>query len=402
MAIIARNTNQKPAYQQTELGMIPADWSVKKLGEIAPLQRGFDLPTSHLQLGIYPVVYSNGILNHHASFKVKAPGVVTGRSGTIGKVNYIENDYWPHNTSLWVTDFKGNLPKFIYYLYTYIKLERLGIGSGVPTLNRNDVHSYQLLLPPIPEQQAIATALSDIDTLITSLDKLIVKKRDIKQATMQQLLIGKMRLPGFSEQWGSRSLPEVCWFQEGPGVRNTQFTQSGIKLLNGTNIYRGEVNLESTDRFISEKEAFGPYAHFLVDQGDILIACSGITIDKFHEKVAFAKEEHLPLCMNTSTMRFKPLKGYLLADFLYQLLMSDVFKKQIGLQATGSAQLNFGPSHVAHVVFALPELKEQQAIATVLSYMDAEIVALEQRRDKTHALKQGMMQELLTGKTRLR
>ena len=218
---------------------------------------------------------------------------------------------------------------------------------------------------------------------------------------MQQLLTGKTRLPGFGGEWSSKLLSDVCWFQEGPGVRNTQFTRSGIKLLNGTNIYRGEVNLESTDRFISEKEAFGPYAHFLLNCGDIIIACSGITIDRFHEKVAFVKEEHLPLCMNTSTMRFKSFNDYLLANFLYHLLMSDVFKKQIGLQATGSAQLNFGPSHVANVVFSLPELKEQQAIAIVLSDMDAEIAALEQKREKTRALKQGMMQELLTGKTRL-
>ncbi len=100
-------------------------------------------------------------------------------------------------------------------------------------------------------------------------------------------------------------------------------------------------------------------------------------------------------------MRFKVFNDSLLANFLYYLLMSDVFKKQIGEQATGSAQLNFGPSHVANVLVALPELKEQQAIATVLSDMDAEIAALEQKLDKTRALKQGMMQELLTGKTRL-
>ena len=100
-------------------------------------------------------------------------------------------------------------------------------------------------------------------------------------------------------------------------------------------------------------------------------------------------------------MRFKAFDDCLLANFLYHLLMSDVFKKQIGVQATGSAQLNFGPSHVANVVFALPELKEQQAISDILSDIDAEIATLEQKSEKTHALKQGMMQELLTGKTRL-
>ncbi len=381
--------------------MVSEKWRQLSLGEVATLQRGYDLPHKERKPGTVPIISSSGSIDTHNESRVAGPGVVTGRYGTIGEVFFVSEDFWPLNTTLFVKDFKGNDPLFISFLLRTIDYHSYSGKSGVPGVNRNDLHEIGVSLPTLSEQQAIATALSDVDALITSLNKLIAKKRDIKQATMQQLLIGKTRLPGFSGEWSSRLLSDVCWFQEGPGVRYTQFTRSGIKLLNGTNIYRGEVILESTDRFISEKEAFGPYAHFLVDRGDIIIACSGITIDRFHEKVAFVKEAHLPLCMNTSTMRFKASNNCLLANFLYQLLMSDVFKKQIGSQATGSAQLNFGPSHVAKVVFALPELKEQQAIATVLSDMDAEITALEQKRDKTRALKQGMMQELLTGKTRL-
>lgn len=115
----------------------------KKVIDIAPLQRGFDLPTKKVEKGKYPVVYSNGILRHHKKSKVKAPGIVTGRSGTIGKVTYVERDYWPHNTSLWVTDFKNNYPKFIYFFYLNLHLERYNAGSTVPTLNRNDVHSLK-------------------------------------------------------------------------------------------------------------------------------------------------------------------------------------------------------------------------------------------------------------------
>ena len=130
--------------------IVPPDWRLSPLSEVAPLQRGFDLPTSQIQSGPYPVVYSNGVLEHHDQSMVKSPGVVTGRSGTIGKVHFIEKDYWPHNTSLWVTSFCGNDPKFIYYLYTHINLARLLSGSGVPTLNRNDVHQHTVALPPSP------------------------------------------------------------------------------------------------------------------------------------------------------------------------------------------------------------------------------------------------------------
>ena len=169
-------------------------WETKRLGEIAPLQRGFDLPTSQIQLGSYAVVYSNGVLQHHERAMVKGPGVVTGRSGTIGKVHFIEKDYWPHNTALWVTSFRENDPKFIYYLYTHINLVQFLSGSGVPTLNRNDVHQHLVACPPLPEQRAIATVLSDMDAEIAALERRRDKTRTVKQGMMQQLLTGQVRL----------------------------------------------------------------------------------------------------------------------------------------------------------------------------------------------------------------
>jgi type I restriction enzyme, S subunit len=171
------------------------EWEMKKLKDVAPLQRGFDLPSPRLKEGIYPVVYSNGILNKHSSFMVNGPGVITGRSGTIGKVTYVEDRFWPHNTALWVTDFKKNSPKFIYYLYVSTKLERFSTGSGVPTLNRNDVHSYKITIPSdYAEQEAIANVLSDMDEEIVALEQKRDKLKAVKQGMMQELLTGKTRL----------------------------------------------------------------------------------------------------------------------------------------------------------------------------------------------------------------
>ena len=185
-------------------GEIPSGWTLASLREIAPLQRGFDLPTSSIRPGPYPVVYSNGVLVHHHRAMVEGPGVVTGRSGTIGKVHFVDEDYWPHNTSLWVTSFRGNDPKFVYYLYCYINLARMLSGSGVPTLNRNDVHQYMAARPPPAEQRTIAAALSDVDGLLAALEELIAKKRAVKQAAMQQLLTGSTRLPGFDGEWETK------------------------------------------------------------------------------------------------------------------------------------------------------------------------------------------------------
>ena len=143
------------------------DWEQRKVLDVAPLQRGFDLPNASMKSGKYPVVMSNGIGGYHFVYKVKGPGVVTGRSGTIGKLHYIEDDYWPHNTTLWVTDFKGNNQKFIYYLYQGLDLNRFGTGSGVPTLNRNDVHDAIVSVPSKNEQEKISSYLTTLDHLIT-------------------------------------------------------------------------------------------------------------------------------------------------------------------------------------------------------------------------------------------
>jgi len=180
---------------QTRLPGFHGEWEVKRLDKFAPLQRGFDLPASQLQRGDYPVVYSNGIQNRHAKFMVKAPGVVTGRSGTIGNVHFLDEDFWPHNTALWVTDFKGNDPKFVFYFLTSVGLERFGTGSGVPTLNRNDVHEFRVSVPATStEQTAIAEMLTEMDAELAGLEQRREKTRALKQAMMQELLTGRTRL----------------------------------------------------------------------------------------------------------------------------------------------------------------------------------------------------------------
>ena len=164
------------------------EWEGKTIGDIAPLQRGFDLPTGQINNGKFPVVYSNGIMNYHSSYKCAAPGLITGRSGTIGKFTYIEDGYyWPHNTSLWVTDFYDNNPKFIYYLYQTIRIEQYSTGSGVPTLNRNNVHRHQTFIPKLEEQNKIATFLSLLDERIATQNKIIDKLQSLIKGIRNKL-----------------------------------------------------------------------------------------------------------------------------------------------------------------------------------------------------------------------
>ena len=166
-----------------------SEWEEKSLGEFAPLQRGFDLPVDNIIKGDFPVVFSNGILKFHNEFKAKAPGVVTGRSGTIGKVTFVEEDYWPHNTALWVTSFKGNDPKFVFYFYINLNLLRFASGSGVPTLNRNDVHSQKAWFPCRAEQVKIANFLTSLDAEIKKLKQQITLNKTYKKGLLQQMFV---------------------------------------------------------------------------------------------------------------------------------------------------------------------------------------------------------------------
>jgi len=143
-----------------------SNWLETKLGDVVELKRGFDLPESQRESGSVPIVSSSGISGYHSTFKAKAPGVVTGRYGTIGEVFYITNDYWPLNTALFVKDFKGNDPRFIYYLLQTIDFESCSDKGAVPGVNRNDLHQLMVEIPGLPEQQAISYILGCLDDKI--------------------------------------------------------------------------------------------------------------------------------------------------------------------------------------------------------------------------------------------
>lgn len=166
-----------------------SSWTELKLGEVINLKRGYDLPASKRKVGKIPIMSSSGINGYHNEEKVKGPGVITGRSGQLGKVFYIEDDYWPLNTTLYVEDFKNNYPKYVYYLLQTLNFEKFNAGSSVPTLNRNHVHKLEIKIPAHNIQKKIANILYMIDEKI-QLNKETVKKLDeISQTLFKQWFI---------------------------------------------------------------------------------------------------------------------------------------------------------------------------------------------------------------------
>jgi len=166
-----------------------------RFSDFVTLQRGFDLTKTEMRVGLYPVVGSTSIIGHHCEFKVEPPGVVTGRSGSLGVVQYVAEKYWPHNTSLWVKDFKGNDPKFVYYCMQGLDFARFNAGAGVPTLNRNHLDSLEVEVPPLPVQQRIAGILSAYDELIDNCQRRIKILESMARALYREWFV-HFRFPG--------------------------------------------------------------------------------------------------------------------------------------------------------------------------------------------------------------
>ena len=423
--------NCKQGFKHTDFGLIPEDWIITNLNSLVDKKRtiryGIVQPGKYDPNGKFLIRgqdYSFGWANPEDYFRVspqieekyknarvkKGDIIITIVGAGTGKVEIIP--FWLDQSNLTQTTAriaiesnKADNNYIKYYLESnkgqeqvknYIK------GAAQPGLNCGDIEKFLTILPPtLNEQKSIATALTEVDELITGLEKLISKKKDIKQGAMQQLLTpphkGGKRLAGFFGEWVERPFTDMIWFQEGPGLRKWQFTSKGIKVINITNLVDGYLDLEKTQRHISLDEFNNMYKHFEVDEGDIVVASSGNS----YCKTSVVRKQDLPLVMNTSVIRFKPLKN-LNYNLLLILLKSDLFKDQIDLLITGGAQPNFGPVHLPKVFFTLPEsMEEQNAIGQILSDIDTEINKLETKKEKYSAIKQGMMQELLTGKTRL-
>ena len=266
------------------------------------------------------------------------------------------------------------------------------LGATINQITNRSLSSFEIPYPRVEERDSIAEVLSDVDGLLGALEALIAKKQAIKRAAMQQLLTGKTRLPGFSGEWETTTLGGAADIRNGatPSTQITAFWNGSIPWCTPTDITGTPGKyLLTTERSITA-EGLTSCAASLLPAGALLL-CSRATIGEI--KIAAS-----PVCTNQG---FKSLvcKDGVSNEFLYYLLVT--LKPRMIERAIGSTFLEIGKRDVAAIKVRLPPYNEQRAIASVLCDMDAEITALERRRDKTRAIKQGMMQQLLTGRVRL-
>ncbi|HEV2860526.1 MAG TPA: restriction endonuclease subunit S [Pyrinomonadaceae bacterium] len=174
--------------KQTSVGKRPKHWRFGKVGDFLELQRGFDLTEKESREGHVPVVSSSGISYFHDTAMAQPPGVVTGRKGKLGDVFFLNTPYWPHDTSLWVKDFKGNEPRFIFWLLKFLRLEKLDAATAVPTLNRNNVHPLGVAIPPLDEQREIAKLLDSIVNTLKIAERDLESLKKLKRALAKTML----------------------------------------------------------------------------------------------------------------------------------------------------------------------------------------------------------------------
>lgn len=248
-------------------------------------------------------------------------------------------------------------------------IERHLHGATMKHVNKGDLLSVKIFTPSLAEQKQIAQLLVSVDALRAKRHEAIALLDDLAQSIFLDIFN--------TERHSCRrvDLPTAFWFQEGPGIRNWQFAESGVKLLNVGNIEKnGQLNLDKTNRYISTEEAYGRYSHFLVDAGDLVIASSGISIDNdgmLRTRGSFVDSSLLPLCMNTSTIRFKSIPNVSNLRYLQSWLNSIEFREQITRLVTGSAQLNFGPSHLKSLKISLPEIATQREFAEKIGKLES-------------------------------
>lgn len=216
----------------------------RKLGDIVTLQRGFDITKSEQSTGDVPIVSSSGVASFHHEYKVKGPGVVIGRTGTLGTVHYLSQDHWPHNTTLWVRDFKGNDPRFVSYFLQTLQLQIFDTGSSNPTLNRNHVHKIKVLCPEPPVQRKIAAVLSAYDDLIANNQRRIALLESMAEEIYREWFV-RMRFPGhrgvsvikgLPSSWAQTPFKDFCVLKRGYDLPDSAMQPGAYPVIASTSI----------------------------------------------------------------------------------------------------------------------------------------------------------------------
>jgi type I restriction enzyme S subunit len=423
----------RPGYKQTEVGVIPDDWGVTLLGTlIGSLEAGVSVnsldkdvsgeDTSILKTscviggkflpGERKTIAARDI--HRAKLNPCKDTIVISRMNTpalVGECGYVDRNY-PNlflPDRLWMTRHDSRIAHCVRWLAQLlssrsfnqvIKDSATGTSGSMKNISKGSLLAVRIPLPPTKaEQEAIAEALSDADALIESLEQLLAKKRQIKQGAMQELLTGKKRLSGFSGEWEAKLLGNTATLKARigwQGLTAAEYLDSGdFYLVTGTEFKDGYIDWYNCHYVDATRYKQDKYIQ--LKEHDVLVTKDG-TIGK----VALVMNLPRPATLNSGVFVIRPVEDAFHPAFFYYLLCSRVFAEFLVQLSAGSTINHLYQKDFVSFVYKTPTtIGEQSAIAAILSDMDAEIAVLEEKLAKARRLKQGMMQELLTGRIRL-
>ena len=401
--------------KRTEAGVIPEDWRVETIANCCDYAdyRGKTPPKT--PSGIFLITARNvrkGFIDYSESQeyvpinlyeeimrrgKPRIGDVLITTEAPLGNVAQVDREdvalaqriikYRPKTHELY--------PDYLKYYFLSSRFQEIlnahGSGTTAKGIKGRVLHQLPVVLPSPEEQRAISTVLIDLDSLIVRIEQFIAKKRDLKQAVMQQLLTGQTRLPGFSGSWKTKTLGEIATIKDGTH-QTPNYVPSGIPFYSVEHVTSGDF---ANTKFISEDEHQFLTKSYKIEKGDILMT----RIGSIGDCKLIDWDVNASFYVSLALLKIQPGNS---AAYVVHYSRSVSFQNEIEIHSLPSAiprKINLGP--ISKIKIVLPELNEQNAIASVLTDMDAELAILEQRLAKTRDLKQAMMQELLTGKTRL-
>jgi type I restriction enzyme S subunit len=355
-----------------------------RFSDFVTLQRGFDLPKTEMREGPFPVLGSTSVIGHHSEFKVEPPGVVTGRSGSLGVVQFVDERYWPHNTALWVKDFKGNQPKFVYYCMQGLDFARFNAGAGVPTLNRNHLDSLEVNVPPLPIQRRIAGILSVYDELIENNQRRIKILEAMARAIFQEVV-----------QAGSHPAAQ----QRLVGCTYWRFISENVSVYSGTKRYYATADVEG-------------------------LVVTGLGIDyPFAEKPSRAQKQPIPNSVwfarmkdtykiawyeaeddkrAAETMLSSGFAGFEAIDpelwpLLFLTVSSKEFHVQKDLYCTGATQMSLTNEGLARIEMPIPDEADARALGRATQPILRQMLLLRSESDILRRTRDLLLPRLLSG-----
>lgn len=394
----------KSGFKQTEVGVIPEDWRLQPIGDVATtVASGRSSVDS--EFGDFPVYGSTGTIGQSVKGDYSGRAILIARVGAnAGKLTVVDGKYGVTDNTIIVRIDDLVLWSYVWRQLDAKRLNSMVFGSGQPLITGTQIKNLLIPFPPTrAEQEAIAETFSDADALIGSLEQLITKKRHLKQGAMQELLTGKRRLPGFTGNWVVKPLGDLFNFSGGFSASRDQLSTDGHCYLHYGDIHKSvktyiDVRAEHQDipKLNIPLNCISPTS--MLADGDVVFVDASEDDEGTSKHVVIVNEGKTPYISGLHTIVAKSKTDDL--DHLYRryCFQTTAIKRQFYFFAVGTKVSGISKTNIAKVTLPAPSLSEQNAIASILADMDAEIAELEEKLVKTRSLKQGMMQELLIGR----